>query len=212
MRSTPRVVLVISLVVAAARAQQLVTTTNALGLTIVEQITTDALGETITNILQTLPAGVSTALPSTPAPTSPAVPTSTTPASTTPASTTPISTAQITTTPDQVGPVGTPAPLPTDSETPFVYLTTDANGNTIQVSATFTPTFAPSQPYTPVTTGTILGYSEWLSQIGNATANLNLPVSTSGLSGAPARIERGFLGVAVAGIASLVAGAVLLVA
>lgn len=86
----------------------------------------------------------------------------------------------ITTTPNNQGPVGQPASTPETpgGPTPFVYTTTDANGNYITVSATFTPSFPQTIPYTPTGSGTILQYSDWLSQIGNNTGALNQPVAS----------------------------------
>lgn len=43
-------------------------------------------------------------------------------------------------------------------------------GATIGVVDTFTPIFAPSTPYTPVSTGTVLQYSQWLSMVGGTSA------------------------------------------
>ncbi|KAH9058330.1 hypothetical protein EDB87DRAFT_1626025 [Lactarius vividus] len=140
--------------------QQLITTTNQAGETIVEQITTNAFGQPLTQILQTL------------GPLTSPTPTSLTP--TTTLTTTP------TTTPEEQGPVGQPGSTPETpgGPTPFVYTTTDANGNYVAVSATFTPTFPQTIPYTPTGSGTILKYSDWLSQIGNNTGALNQPIAS----------------------------------
>ena len=43
---------------------------------------------------------------------------------------------------------------------------------------TFTPSFPATTPYTPTGSGTILSYSEWLSQIGTNTGDLNQPVAS----------------------------------
>ena len=102
--------------------------------------------------------------------------TSTTSAATaaTSASTASSSTAAAVTTPTQVqqGPVGQPATTPESAggPTPYVYTTTDANGNYVTVSATFTPAFPATTPYTPTGSGTVLGYSAYLSMVGNHTA------------------------------------------
>jgi hypothetical protein len=66
--------------------------------------------------------------------------------------------------------------------TPYTYTTTDANGNYITVLATFTPSFPATTPFTPTTTGTILKYSDWLSQIGTNTGDLNEPVASQAAS------------------------------
>lgn len=104
---------------------------------------------------------------------------STAAAATTAATTSPTTTA--TTTAAQVqGPVGQPAstPLTPGGPTPYTYTTTDANGNTVIGTATFTPSFPATTPYTPSVTGTVLGYSQWLSMVGNDTSGLNQPVAS----------------------------------
>ncbi|KAH9037922.1 hypothetical protein EDB85DRAFT_1935386 [Lactarius pseudohatsudake] len=157
--------------------QQLITTTNQAGETIVEQITTNAFGQPLTQILQTLgPAATSPATSLSPA-------TSPTPTSPTPTTTPPTA---ATTSPNEQGPVGQPGTTPETpgGPTPFVYTTTDANGNYVTVSATFTPTFPQTIPYTPTTSGTILKYSDWLSQIGNNTGALNQPVASQAANAA----------------------------
>lgn len=74
-----------------------------------------------------------------------------------------------TTTPVQQGPVGEPAATQT-GETVFQYTTTDADGDTIVLTGTFTPTFESTQPIgSPTFTGTILNYSQWLSLVGSNT-------------------------------------------
>ncbi|KAI0059206.1 hypothetical protein BV25DRAFT_1829242 [Artomyces pyxidatus] len=214
MKAVNSFLIVVPALAAVVRAQQLITTTNALGFSIVEQITTDALGDLITQTILTLPPGASSAPSSasslsttSPLPASTSSPLTSSAATSTSAPSQ--ATTPITTTPDQVGPVNTPAPLPVQGETPFTYTTTDANGNYIPVLATFSPTFpAPIQPI-PVTTGTILGYSQWLGQIGNATADLNSPVP-SVISNAGMRIQTGILGI-ISSVAVAVVGGTILV-
>jgi hypothetical protein len=111
---------------------------------------------------QTLAAGAST----TPAATSAAASSTTTASAATPA-TTPTTTAGIQTQAQQ-GPVGQPGttPLSPGGPTPYIYTTTDANGSYIPVTATFTPNFPSTTPYTPTGSGTVLGYSAWLSLVG----------------------------------------------
>jgi hypothetical protein len=89
-------------------------------------------------------------------------------------------TATVATTPVQQGPVGQPAstPLTPGGTTPYTYTTTDASGNTVIGSAIFTPTFPATTPYTPSVTGTVLGYSQWLSIIGNNTSGLSQPLAS----------------------------------
>ncbi|KAF8501478.1 hypothetical protein F5888DRAFT_1672548 [Russula emetica] len=150
---------------------QQVTTTNAAGNTIVEQVTTNALGQTITQILQTLGGAATTSASQT------AQTLST--AATTAATTSPTTTATTTAAAVQ-GPVGQPAstPLTPGGPTPYTYTTTDANGNPVIGTATFTPSFPATTPYTPSGTGTVLGYSQWLSIIGNNTSGLSRPVAS----------------------------------
>ena len=120
--------------------------------------------------------GQATSLTTTPTSTGTTLPT-TTATTTTPTST---NTRATTTTPVQQGPVGQPASTPETpgGPTPYTYTTTDANGDYTAVVATFIPTFPATTPYTPTSTGTILQYSEWLSQIGTNTGDLNEPVAS----------------------------------
>ncbi|KAF8274838.1 hypothetical protein EI94DRAFT_1825381 [Lactarius quietus] len=152
--------------------QQLITTTNQAGVSIVEQVTTNAFGQPLTQILQTLGQGT-TSLPTTTSPsTSPTSLTTTTPTTTATGVTT-------TTTKINQGPVGQPASTPETpgGPTPFTYTTTNAGGEYITVVATFTPTFS-TVTTTPTGSGTVLQYSEWLSQIGTNTGDLNKPVAS----------------------------------
>ncbi|THH07742.1 hypothetical protein EW146_g9221 [Bondarzewia mesenterica] len=157
--------------------QQLITTTNVLGQTIVESITVDALGDPTTIILQTLAPGQITSSISA---TSATLATSATSAITSTAST---STTSLTTrtTSQQQGPVAQPASTTVaQGDTPYVYTTTDANGDYTSVSAIFTPAFPATQVPTYTTTGSILDYSQWLSMIGTAASGLNDPVASQG--------------------------------
>jgi len=98
----------------------------------------------------------------------------------------PLSQTTATTTTKQVGPVGQPAsaPLTPGGPTPFEYTTTDALGNTVVTQGTFTPTGPQTVLPVPTTTGTVLGYSQWLSMIGTYTAppsaarRMSMPVAT----------------------------------
>ncbi|KAH9999189.1 hypothetical protein BJV74DRAFT_823462 [Russula compacta] len=161
---------------------QTVTVTNAAGASVVELVTTNALGQSITQTLQTLQPGSTTSNTATTA-TSTSAATAATSASTTSSSTT-----AAVTTPTQVqqGPVGQPATTPESAGglTPYVYTTTDANGNFVTVSATFTPSFAATTPYTPTGSGTVLGYSVYLSMVGNhtAAAQAGNPASRAGVN------------------------------
>lgn len=86
-----------------------------------------------------------------------------------------------TSTSPQVGPVGQPATTPAvaGGETPYTYTTTDANGNQVVMQGVFTPTSPQTVLPVPTTTGTVLGYSQWLSIIGTYTAPPNAAYRTS---------------------------------
>ncbi|KAI9510733.1 hypothetical protein F5148DRAFT_1281607 [Russula earlei] len=147
-------------------AQQLITTTNAAGNTIVEQITTNAFGQSLTQVLQTLgPGGAATTSTALTSPTISLASVTTQPTSRTAAT-------AATTTQGQQGPVGQPGTTPTTpgGPTPFTYTTTDASGNTLVTTGVFTPAFPATTPYTPTFSGTVLPYSVWLSMVGGNTA------------------------------------------
>ncbi|CAL1715757.1 unnamed protein product [Somion occarium] len=136
---------VLALRVASVLGQVTQTLIDDLGQTVVEVVTTDPLGLLTTDTLLTLT-------------------TTTTPTTT--------ATTATTTTPDvQQGPVGMPATQPPAAgPTQYVYTTTDALGEIIQVTDTFTPTFASSEGVRPTLTGTILDYSEWLTMVGGTSS------------------------------------------
>ncbi|KIP10980.1 hypothetical protein PHLGIDRAFT_125118 [Phlebiopsis gigantea 11061_1 CR5-6] len=168
---------------------QTVTTTDALGETIVADVTVDPnLGLPTTIVLETLTdGGLPTSLPTT---SSTPLTSTTTPATATPVVVTPA------TTPDQVGPVGAPPTTTGDGPTVYTYTTTNPNGATIAVIDTFTPVYAPSTPFTPATTGTIWDFSSYVAAAGTNTATSNL-VSGSLLrmkmSGTLAGLSAGFV-------------------
>ncbi|KAJ3476138.1 hypothetical protein NLI96_g11370 [Meripilus lineatus] len=124
---------------------QTITTTNAQGATIVQVISTDPVALTpVTSIVQTLAA--------------------------TPTSPPSVVTASIGGPDVQQGPVGQPAPtLQQAPSTVYTYTTTDANGNTVAIVDTYTPSFPSSRPPVRITSGSILPYSEWLSLVGTNT-------------------------------------------
>ncbi|KAH9959667.1 hypothetical protein BC827DRAFT_1384663 [Russula dissimulans] len=152
---------------ASAVSAQLVTTTNAAGNTVVEQITTNALGQTITQLVLPLtPRGPQpnrggashlcadlsddfSYLCGCPDNISDHYKTTTTPNG------------------QEQGPVGQPAETPENAggPTPFTYTTTDANGNYVATTGVFTPSFPATTPFTPTGTGTVLPYSVWLSMV-----------------------------------------------
>jgi len=142
-------------------SQQTVTTTNALGGTVTQTVAGAAATTSASQATQTASTAATTA------------------AATTAPTTSPTATAATTATQVQ-GPVGQPATAPVSpgGPTPYTYTTTDANGNTVIATATFTPSFPATTPYTPTSTGTVLGYSQWLSMIGNNTSGLNRPIGS----------------------------------
>ncbi|KAG8213162.1 hypothetical protein J3R82DRAFT_11571, partial [Butyriboletus roseoflavus] len=149
------------------------TVVDPAGATVVEVISQNAAGIANTRILQTL-VGSSTSL---------TLATST--ALTTSSALTQTATLALTTTTSQIGPVAQPAtePATPGGPTPYVYTTTDAQGNTVTLQGIFTPTGPQTVLPTPTTTGTILGYSQWLSMIGTYTApasaaRMSVPLAT----------------------------------
>ncbi|OBZ72234.1 hypothetical protein A0H81_07446 [Grifola frondosa] len=110
-------------------------------------------------------------------------------------------TSTTTTTPDvQGGPVGQPA-VTSAGPTVYVYTTTDAVGDTIDVTATFTATFQTSV-FTPQSTGTILQYSQWLSMVGSNTV---APSQNAAL--APWNVDRTWIVIAVGTLTGVLGGA-----
>ncbi|KAI0636144.1 hypothetical protein C8Q77DRAFT_1101843 [Trametes polyzona] len=164
-----------------ARAQTL-TTTDALGQTIVEAITIDPLqGLPTTQTLQTL---------------APAATTTTTPTTTT-------------TLPDgQQGPVGQPAPTTAAAgPTIYTYTTTDAGGDTIAVVDTFTPTFLTTSTWAGAPPGTVLDYSSWRSMVGTNTV-----APETGAASPRWNLQRNWLGITTSVCAGVVGGAWLVLA
>lgn len=105
----------------------------------------------------------------------------------------------------QQGPVGQPGstPLSPGGPTPFTYVTTDANGNPVVTSGTFTPSFPATTPYTPTGSGTILGYSAWLSMI-SSSATGQPTASQAANTASPASVSvsllLGALSIAIIGV------------
>jgi len=149
-----------ALLLAAGYAQsQTITTTNALGQTVVEAITVDPLGAPSTQTLLTI-------------------------------TTTP--------TPDgQGGPVGQPGTTNT-GVTVYTYTTTDVNGGTIAVEATFSPTFPASSTPT-LGSGSIWAYSDYTAMYGTGQGQLT-PISGDG-SHAPCLLASAFKPIAVGALA-----------
>jgi len=85
-----------------------------------------------------------------------------------------------TTTPDvQAGPVGQPATNTGTGLTIYTYTTTDVDGATTAIVATFIPTFPASQSPSAPSSGTILNYSQYLSIYGTNTSTALPQLSTS---------------------------------
>jgi hypothetical protein len=99
--------------------------------------------------------------------------------------------------------VGQPAATGVQTPTVYTYTTTNANGVTTAVIDTFTPTFYQSAQSSPLSTGTILDYSQWLSIIGTNTNNAQAAQETT--SGQLALLPgtwHGALGAALWGVIS----------
>ncbi|KAL4251349.1 hypothetical protein ABKN59_005656 [Abortiporus biennis] len=153
---------------------QTITTTDAQGNTIVEVVTLGAAGVPVTQVIQTITPTQATT-------TTPVIITSPTPDV-------------------QQGPVGQP-PVTTGPAAPTVYqyTTTDANGETIAVVDTFTPTFPTTVPKTSFsTTGSVLDLSQYLSIVGTPTApassNAAVTLISNGLMSCAIAILTGMLG------------------
>ncbi|KAG6369398.1 hypothetical protein JVT61DRAFT_6444 [Boletus reticuloceps] len=167
--------LVVVLLLSLFADAQTETVVNNIGATVVEFITTNAVGIPATRVLATL-GGSST---------SQTLSSSTTAALETSNSLSQASTVAPTTA-TQVGPVGQPGttPVAPGGPTPYQYTTTDANGNQVVLQGVFTPTGPQSVLPAATTTGTVLPYSQWLSMIGTYTApasaarRVSMPVAT----------------------------------
>jgi hypothetical protein len=112
------------------------------------------------------------------------------------------STVAATTPAAQQGPVGQPAPTGVQGPTVYTYTTTDANGVTIAVVDTFTPSFATGPQTRTLMSGTILGYSSWLGIIGTNTAASQAQASGARISW----LSGGWCGVFVATVSSIFSG------
>ncbi|KAJ6499087.1 hypothetical protein C8R45DRAFT_981062 [Mycena sanguinolenta] len=140
-----------------------VTTVDPAGDTVVEFLTGDGQGDTVTQILQTLAAA----------------------------------------NPGGQGPVGQPGPTGAAGlPTPFTYTTTNANGETRQVVATFTPSFAATVVPSLTFQATVLDYSAYTASYGSgqqAAAQNNSALRNGG-----------WWGLGLSGLISVVGGAYLL--
>jgi hypothetical protein len=120
---------------------------------------------------------------------------------TTTAATSP-TTAAVTTAPVQQGPVGQPGSTPENAgdPTPFVYTTTDANGDYIPVTATFTPSFPSTTPYTPTGSGTVLQYSAYLSMASSGGAGATQGANSASRPGVDIGLLLGGISTAFMGV------------
>ncbi|KLO15254.1 hypothetical protein SCHPADRAFT_902536 [Schizopora paradoxa] len=138
-------------VAAFARAQT-ISTTDQFGQTVVEVITVNPLaGATTTSIVSTIPAASK--------------------------SSTATSTAPATIPNVQQGPVGVPGPTLPNQPTVYRYTTTDAAGDTLVLTDTFTVSFPPASTPSQTLTGSIIPFSVWQSLVGTNT----VPVSNAAL-------------------------------
>ncbi|KAI5998824.1 hypothetical protein EDD15DRAFT_2242061 [Pisolithus albus] len=146
---------------------QVLTVPEAAGGTVVEVVTTNALGIAATSILSTLaPSTTNTLL---------------NPLTQTTASTTTTAAGG-----GGGGVVEQPASVAATpgGPTPYTYTTTNALGQTVALQGIFTPTGPATVLPTPTTTGTILDYSSWLAMVGtntvaaNAASGMSLSIAT----------------------------------
>ncbi|KAI5116384.1 hypothetical protein M0805_005881 [Coniferiporia weirii] len=176
------IVAILACLSAALVHAQTVTTTDALGETVIEVATLDVNGLPTTEILQTVTTAADPGDETTAA-------------------------ATTTTTPLNQGPVAQPAATET-GETIFTYTTTDANGDTTAIVDTFTPSFVEGTTLPPQTyTGTVLDYSSWLSLVGTNT----VAADASTNSARAGRVSRGACGAGAALLAGVLGGAWLVV-
>lgn len=102
----------------------------------------------------------------------------------------------------QQGPVGQPGSTPENAgdPTPFVYTTTDANGDFIPVTATFTPSFPSTTPYTPTGSGTVLQYSAYLSMVSSGGAGATQGANLASRPGVDIGLLLGGISTALMGV------------
>ncbi|KAH9933657.1 uncharacterized protein BXZ73DRAFT_101040 [Epithele typhae] len=92
-----------------------------------------------------------------------------------------------TTTEGQAGPVGVPQTGQAGAtQTVYTYTTTNANGNTVALLGTFTPTYATTSYTGLPPPGTILDYSSWRESLGTNTV---VRVSNGSLARAPISVS-----------------------
>ncbi|KAG6829354.1 hypothetical protein H0H92_004720 [Tricholoma furcatifolium] len=187
-------------VLAAFANAQTLTTTDLFGNTIVEVVTTNALGNAVTSTLETLaPVAATTQVnaatttsTSTPLAIATTTSTTTSTASTATAATTATTTAQQ----GEQGPVGQPAStsFSPGGPTPYTY-TTIIGGVTEVLTDVFTPTNPATVSTNIGSSGTIWAYSSWLAEFGptsSASAGANAADSSRFRSGIASSLVLGF--------------------
>ncbi|KAJ7454857.1 hypothetical protein FB451DRAFT_656900 [Mycena latifolia] len=192
----------------AAAQDNTLTTQDANGQTIVEVTTTDLNGLPSTTIISTiLPTGVTTTLTTTDnlgetvveIVTGDGLGDSFTQVIQTLTTTTPVTT-------PVVGPVGQPGATPDTAGalTPYTYTTTNANGDTTAVVATFTPSFATTIMPSATFKATVLDYSVYTASYATAQA-----ADTSNSNGALQQ-RAGWWGLGLSAMIGVVGGTILL--
>lgn len=83
-------------------------------------------------------------------------------------------------------------------------------GDTIAVVDTFTPTFPTTSSFTPVSTGTVLPYSQWLSIYGGGAAPSGSAAAAVGAAQAASssrrNVGRSWVGISAGWIVGLLGG------
>ncbi|KAJ7188025.1 hypothetical protein C8R46DRAFT_7167 [Mycena filopes] len=179
-----------ALVLPAFAAAQTVTTTDAAGETIVENITIDPNGIPTTVILQTIPpvggaAGAGDAVTTTITTTDPAGETVVEVITGDGEGDSVTNTIQTIVAVDQnPGPVGQPGPTgAAGAPTPFTYTTTNAAGETIPVVATFTPSVATTNPVSATFQATVMDYSAYTASYATLVPAQNANSNSKNNSG-----------------------------
>ncbi|KAJ7178712.1 hypothetical protein C8R43DRAFT_468698 [Mycena crocata] len=193
-----------------AAAQETLTTTDAVGQTIIEVITVGDLDglPTTSTISTVLPTGVTTTLTTTDALGQTVVEVITGDGAGVTATQTIQTIPAGVETPDDPGPVGQPgATGAAGALTPFTYTTTDANGITTAVVATFTPSFATTVMPSATFKATVMAYSDYTATYATAavTQNANANNSNNGT-----RPSGSWWGPCLGALISMVGGTILL--
>ncbi|KAF9020967.1 hypothetical protein BDZ89DRAFT_1138340 [Hymenopellis radicata] len=164
----PFIIAIVGLLFVGVQAQRTLTTTDENAETVVEVVSTDLLGDVVTETLRTL--------------------TGTTNTRTT--TTLPVGAETTTATTAVGGPVGAPAATTGTPHAPIeYYYTTTVAGQETVIDAFFTPTFPTTTPTTATGTGSIMAYSDYTAKFSVTTtlaasnAVSPLLISKTGLQG-----------------------------